>query len=165
MKNQTNERCQLKDVSAKRDVVIQNIIREDFVDFIIVSIAHRIPTVMDCDWVIVIDAGRSSRFANGAINKDQQIVYVCFYVNDLFWLWVVRISFLEAYAVASSIREVMVVSGEIYFMPTTELHEGVQITSIPTEVAPLIKENVVTSEQPQQLSTTDMPEFVKFVTH
>ncbi|PWA53827.1 hypothetical protein CTI12_AA441830 [Artemisia annua] len=42
--------------------------------------------------------------------------------------------------------------------PTTEPHEGVQITSIPTEVAPVIEENVVNSEQPQQLGTTDMPE-------
>nr|GEU44045.1 MICOS complex subunit MIC60 [Tanacetum cinerariifolium] len=42
--------------------------------------------------------------------------------------------------------------------PTKETHEGVQITSIPTEVAPVIEENVVNSEQPQQLGTADMPE-------
>lgn len=39
--------------------------------------------------------------------------------------------------------------------PTTEPHEVVQITSMPTEVAPVIEENVINSQQPQQ---TDMPE-------
>lgn len=47
--------------------------------------------------------------------------------------------------------------------PTTEPHEGVQITSIPTEVSPVIEENVVNSEQPQQLGTTDMPEVFSFL--
>jgi len=37
--------------------VIQKIIREDFAACTIISIAHRIPTVMDCDRVLVIDAG------------------------------------------------------------------------------------------------------------
>ncbi|KAI3824442.1 hypothetical protein L1987_05902 [Smallanthus sonchifolius] len=42
--------------------------------------------------------------------------------------------------------------------PTTEQHEGVQIASIPTEVAPVIEENVINSEPPQQLDATDMPQ-------
>jgi len=44
-------------VDSQTDAVIQKIIREDFADRTIVSIAHRIPTVMDCDRVLVIDAG------------------------------------------------------------------------------------------------------------
>lgn len=44
-------------VDSQTDVVIQKIIREDFADRTIISIAHRIPTVMDCDKVLVIDAG------------------------------------------------------------------------------------------------------------
>jgi ABC-type multidrug transport system fused ATPase/permease subunit len=44
-------------VDSQTDAVIQKIIREDFADRTIVSIAHRIPTVMDCDKVLVIDAG------------------------------------------------------------------------------------------------------------
>lgn len=44
-------------VDSQTDGVIQKIIREDFSDCTIISIAHRIPTVMDCDRVLVIDAG------------------------------------------------------------------------------------------------------------
>ena len=44
-------------VDFQTDVVIQKTIREDFVSFTIISIAHRIPTVMDCDKVMVMDAG------------------------------------------------------------------------------------------------------------
>ena len=44
-------------VDSQTDTMIQKIIREEFVDCTIFSIAHRIPTVMDCDRVLVIDAG------------------------------------------------------------------------------------------------------------
>ncbi|PWA42525.1 ABC transporter Tap-like, P-loop containing nucleoside triphosphate hydrolase [Artemisia annua] len=49
-------------VDSQTDAVIQKIIREDFADRTIVSIAHRIPTVMDCDRVLVIDAGYAKEF-------------------------------------------------------------------------------------------------------
>lgn len=44
-------------VDSHTDGVIQRIIREDFASCTIISIAHRIPTVMDCDRVLVMDAG------------------------------------------------------------------------------------------------------------
>lgn len=44
-------------VDTQTDIVIQSIIREEFKDSTVVSIAHRIPTVMDSDKVIVMDAG------------------------------------------------------------------------------------------------------------
>ncbi|KAJ0955326.1 putative ABC-type xenobiotic transporter [Helianthus annuus] len=47
---------------SQTDAVIQKIIREDFADCTIISIAHRIPTVMDCDRVLVIDAGYAKEF-------------------------------------------------------------------------------------------------------
>ncbi|WJX23543.1 ABC transporter C member 14 [Trifolium repens] len=49
-------------VDSQTDAVIQKIIREDFADRTIVSIAHRIPTVMDCDRVLVIDAGLAKEY-------------------------------------------------------------------------------------------------------
>ncbi|KAI7735010.1 hypothetical protein M8C21_016190 [Ambrosia artemisiifolia] len=49
-------------VDSQTDAVIQKIIREDFADCTIISIAHRIPTVMDCDRVLVIDAGYAKEF-------------------------------------------------------------------------------------------------------
>ncbi|KAH1147222.1 hypothetical protein GLYMA_15G148500v4 [Glycine max] len=49
-------------VDSQTDAVIQKIIREDFADRTIISIAHRIPTVMDCDRVLVIDAGYAKEY-------------------------------------------------------------------------------------------------------
>ncbi|WOL15825.1 hypothetical protein Cni_G24606 [Canna indica] len=49
-------------VDSQTDAVIQRIIREDFATCTIISIAHRIPTVMDCDRVLVIDAGLAKEF-------------------------------------------------------------------------------------------------------
>ncbi|KAF5176353.1 Multidrug resistance abc transporter atp-binding and permease protein [Thalictrum thalictroides] len=49
-------------VDSQTDAVIQKIIREEFYGCTIISIAHRIPTVMDCDKVLVIDSGRAGEF-------------------------------------------------------------------------------------------------------
>ncbi|CAK9175317.1 unnamed protein product [Ilex paraguariensis] len=51
-------------VDSQTDGVIQKIIREDFSACTIISIAHRIPTVMDCDRVLVVDAGWAREFDN-----------------------------------------------------------------------------------------------------
>lgn len=44
-------------VDSQTDSTIQKIIRDDFRDCTIITVAHRIPTVMDCDKVLVVDAG------------------------------------------------------------------------------------------------------------
>nr|GMD70973.1 ABC transporter C family member 4 [Ipomoea batatas] len=54
-------------VDSQTDGVIQRIIREDFASCTIISIAHRIPTVMDCNRVLVIDAGRAKEFDRPSI--------------------------------------------------------------------------------------------------
>ncbi|KAH9619018.1 hypothetical protein KSS87_012360 [Heliosperma pusillum] len=53
-------------VDSQTDAVIQRIIRQDFAACTIISIAHRIPTVMDCDRVLVIDAGKAKEFDSPA---------------------------------------------------------------------------------------------------
>ncbi|WVZ04627.1 hypothetical protein V8G54_017973 [Vigna mungo] len=49
-------------VDSQTDGVIQKIIREEFAACTIISIAHRIPTVMDCNRVLVVDAGIAKEY-------------------------------------------------------------------------------------------------------
>ncbi|XP_059646878.1 ABC transporter C family member 14-like [Cornus florida] len=49
-------------VDTQTDAVIQRIIREDFSECTIISIAHRIPTVKNCDRVLVIDNGLAKEY-------------------------------------------------------------------------------------------------------
>ncbi|XP_044973529.1 ABC transporter C family member 14-like [Hordeum vulgare subsp. vulgare] len=49
-------------VDSQTDTVIQRIIREEFRECTVISIAHRVPTVMDSDRVLVLDAGLVKEF-------------------------------------------------------------------------------------------------------
>ncbi|KAH7372902.1 hypothetical protein KP509_17G027900 [Ceratopteris richardii] len=53
-------------VDAQTDTIIQNIIRREFKNSTVMSIAHRIPTVMDSDKVLVMDGGRVKEFDSPA---------------------------------------------------------------------------------------------------
>jgi ATP-binding cassette, subfamily C (CFTR/MRP), member 2 len=39
------------------DLILQNTIRKEFADCTVITVAHRIPTVMDCDMVLSISDG------------------------------------------------------------------------------------------------------------
>ncbi|CAH9080172.1 unnamed protein product [Cuscuta europaea] len=49
-------------VDTQTDVVIQRVIREDFINCTVITIAHRIPSVIDCDRVLIIDNGWVKEF-------------------------------------------------------------------------------------------------------
>lgn len=68
-------------VDSQTDSVIQKIIREDFASCTIISIAHRIPTVMDGDRVLVIDAGKK--------RKQQLVLEIKSYSKTFFFCFVI----------------------------------------------------------------------------
>lgn len=45
-------------VDAETDLFIQRLIREEFSKHTVLTVAHRIDTIMDSDRVLVLDAGR-----------------------------------------------------------------------------------------------------------
>jgi len=49
-------------VDTQTDLVLQNTMKTEFADCTVISIAHRIPTVMGCDKVLVLDAGQVKEF-------------------------------------------------------------------------------------------------------
>lgn len=49
-------------VDPTTDDIIQNTIREKFFDCTVFTIAHRLPTIMDSDKILVIDGGRAVEF-------------------------------------------------------------------------------------------------------
>ncbi|KAL3679103.1 hypothetical protein R1sor_022059 [Riccia sorocarpa] len=53
-------------VDSQTDAVIQRTVREEFTSSTVISIAHRIPSVMDSDKVLVLDAGRLQEYDSPA---------------------------------------------------------------------------------------------------
>jgi ABC-type multidrug transport system fused ATPase/permease subunit len=49
-------------IDTQTDVILQRIIKTEFSNCTIISIAHRIPSVMDSDKVLVLDAGTVKEF-------------------------------------------------------------------------------------------------------
>lgn len=58
-------------VDTQTDSLLQNTIKTEFADCTVISIAHRIPTVMGCDKVLVLDAGQVKEFGSPAFLLEQ----------------------------------------------------------------------------------------------
>lgn len=57
----------------KTDEVMQKIIKNNFGDYTIITIAHRLNTVIDSDKILVVDSGRIAQFgAPKALLKDRE---------------------------------------------------------------------------------------------
>ncbi|KAH8929537.1 hypothetical protein BT69DRAFT_1292537 [Atractiella rhizophila] len=64
-------------VDPQSDAAIQNVIRKEFADCTILVIAHRLNTIMDCDRILVMSAGRVAEFDSPAnlLQKKDSIFY------------------------------------------------------------------------------------------
>lgn len=69
-------------VDAQTDGVIQSLIREEFKECTVISIAHRIPTVMDSDKVLVMDSGRVKEFDSPSALLNNPISLFSSLVNE-----------------------------------------------------------------------------------
>jgi len=49
-------------IDNETDVIIQKMIRENFANSTVLTIAHRLNTIMDCDRILVLDGGEISEF-------------------------------------------------------------------------------------------------------
>lgn len=85
-------------VDSQTDAVIQRIIREDFAARTIISIAHRIPTVMDCDRVLVVDAGIYGYDMKNLLQDSANISfsYKCLLRNSSHLVYIIYFSFNRA---------------------------------------------------------------------
>ena len=44
-------------VDAETDQLMQRLIREEFIGYTIITVAHRLETIRDSDWIAVLDGG------------------------------------------------------------------------------------------------------------
>lgn len=58
-------------VDVQTDAVIQSIIREKFNQSTVITIAHRLNTIMDYDYVLVMDKGQVAEFDNPMVLKNR----------------------------------------------------------------------------------------------
>ncbi|GLJ44146.1 hypothetical protein SUGI_0920790 [Cryptomeria japonica] len=51
-------------IDTETDLLLQNIIKTEFADCTVIIIAHRVPNVMGCDNILVLDAGKAREFGS-----------------------------------------------------------------------------------------------------
>jgi len=54
-------------IDNKTDAIVQSMIREEFSGATVLTIAHRLNTIMDSDRVLVLDAGRVAEFDSPSV--------------------------------------------------------------------------------------------------
>lgn len=80
-------------VDAETDTLIQQTVRREFSSCTVISIAHRIPTVMDCDRVLVLEKGAFTSSICSYFKKEQRPVTKSSHIwkintNYLGFLWI-----------------------------------------------------------------------------
>jgi ATP-binding cassette, subfamily C (CFTR/MRP), member 1 len=61
-------------VDKETDMVMQEIIRDEFKGYTILSVAHRLSTIMDADKVLVVDSGRVVDFDSPRSLLDRGVI-------------------------------------------------------------------------------------------
>ena len=67
-------------VDTRTDMLIQQTVREEFASCTVISIAHRIPSVMDCDKVLVLEKGIMATCTNTTVIQ----IFLCNVTNLIF---------------------------------------------------------------------------------
>lgn len=65
-------------VDSQTDAAIQRIIRQEFSSCTVIIIAHRIPTVIECDRVLVVDDGKLE--TNTPLSEFHICIVKCFLI-------------------------------------------------------------------------------------
>ena len=66
-------------VDLETDILIQDTIKTEFIDSTVLTIAHRINTIMDCDRVLVMSDGKVAEFAPpGRLLQDSESMFYQF---------------------------------------------------------------------------------------
>lgn len=73
------------------DMILQKTIRTEFANCTVITVAHRIPTVMDCTMVLAISDGRICLFTfEYSLNSSKNMLISKFYPHDLLLVAIIQ---------------------------------------------------------------------------
>ncbi|CAL5414148.1 unnamed protein product [Camellia sinensis] len=81
-------------IDSTTDAILQRIIREEFSNCTVITVAHRVPTVIDSDMVMVLSFGLSSKKRVSAVAISNDGLFVCF-ADKVGVVWVVDLDGLH----------------------------------------------------------------------